>query len=209
MAKKTKSRSRRRYGNSRRRRRYSNPFPFARERKNRRYRRRSNPMGFTVRDMGSQLLWGTVGGVATLAVPGLVAATYNTGWTGYLLNGATAWAGSMLLGKMAGPKAGQDFLVGGIVATGLRIFNNFFGSSFPIGLSGLGFYMQNSFPLPTTGSGPFLLNPGYEGGQPMMSIGSGPTPAAVAAAAAAQAAAANGTGSGSDTSGKWGDKWAA
>lgn len=141
-----------------------------RHQKRRSHRRRSNPMGFNVRDIGTQLLWGTAGGVAALSVPGLVASSYNTGWTGYLLNGASAWAGSMLVGKVAGPKAGQDFFVGGLVATGLRIFNNFFGSSFPVGLSGLGFYIPNNFPLPTTGSGPFLLNSGYEGGNPMPSV---------------------------------------
>jgi hypothetical protein len=121
--------------------------------------------------MGAQLLWGTAGGVVSLVVPGLVASSLNTGFTGYALNGATAWAGSMLLARLAGPKAAGDFLVGGIVATGLRIFNNFFGSSLPIGLSGggMGFYLQNSFPLPTASNGPFMLNDGYSGG-PMASV---------------------------------------
>ncbi len=126
-------------------------------------------MGFSVRDLGAQLLWGTAGGVASLSVPGLVAPSFNQGWTGYLLNGLTAFVGRMVVSKVASPRAGDDFFVGGLVATGLRIFNNFFGSSFPVGLSGLGFYVQNSFPLPTTGQGPFLLNDGYSGG-PMPSV---------------------------------------
>jgi hypothetical protein len=162
-------------------------------------------MGFNVRDVGAQLLWGTAGGVAALAAPGLIAASYNTGWTGYLLNGATAWAGSFLVSKMAGPKAGADFFVGGLVATGLRIFNNFFGSSFPVGLSGgMGFYIPNSFPLPTTGSGPFLLNSGYEGGNPMPSVQIGGGSASQAALASVPPAAVQS----SDEPSRWA-KWAA
>ncbi len=161
-------------------------------------------MGFNVRDVGSQLLWGTAGGVAALSIPGLVASAYNTGWTGYLLNAATAWAGQMLVGKMAGPKAGQDFFVGGLVATGLRIFNNFFGSSFPVGLSGLGFYIPNSFPLPTTGAGPFLLNAGYEGGSPMPSVQIGGGSTSTAALANVPPAGAQS----SDEPARWA-KWAA
>jgi len=162
-------------------------------------------MGFNVRDVGAQLLWGTAGGVTALAAPGLIAAAYNTGWTGYALNGVTAWAGSLLVSKMAGPKAGADFFVGGLVATGLRIFNNFFGSSFPVGLSGgMGFYIPNNFPLPTTGSGPFLLNAGYEGGSPMPSVQIGGGSASNMALASVPPAAVQS----SDEPSRW-SKWAA
>lgn len=205
MAKSTKRRSN---SHRRRRNRRHNPFGFGGHvrRQRRFHRRRRNPLGgFSVRDLGGQLLWGTAGGVASLTLPGLVASTYNTGFTGYLLNGAAAWLGSMVIGKMAGPKAGSDFFVGGIVATGLRIFNNYFGSSFPVGLNGMGFYLQNSFPLPTAGSGQFLLNPGYEASVPMASVAAqGALPAAAVAAAGAGAA----TVSSSDEPSRW-SKWAA
>lgn len=202
MARHTK---RRRHRNSHRRRaaRRHNPFGFGGRVRHRRRSRRHNPIGgMNFRDLGGQLLWGTAGGVATLTVPGLVASSYNSGFTGYLLNGATAWVGSMLISKMAGPKAGSDFFVGGLVATGLRIFNNYFGSTFPVGLGGMGFYLQNSFPLPTAGSGPLLLNAGYEASMPMPSIG------AAAPAAAAAAATAALPGAGGDEPARW-NKWAA
>lgn len=198
----------RRIGSSHPRRRQNPSFGFGRVH-HRRHRRR-NPAGFSMRDVGAQLLWGTAGGVAALTVPGLVLSSMNSGFVGYILNGATAWLGSMAVSKIGGPKAGQDFFVGGLVATGMRIFNNFFGSSFPIGLN---FYIPNSFPLPTTGSGPYLLNPGYEGSTPQQSIQAGASPAAIAAAAAAAATtAATGGGTMSGSSGgdgKWSDRWAA
>lgn len=202
VARSTKRRRSRRQNSHRRARRH-NPFGFGGRVRHHRRRRRHNPIGgMGFRDLGGQLLWGTAGGVASLTVPGLVASSYNSGFTGYLLNGATAWVGSMLISKMAGPKAGSDFFVGGLVATGLRIFNNYFGSSFPVGLGGMGFYVQNSFPLPTAGTGPLLLNQGYEASTPMPSI------AAAAPAAAAAAAAGMATATGSDEPARWG-KWAA
>jgi hypothetical protein len=205
MAKHRKRRASARRSNRHRR---HNPFGFGGGHHKRHHRRRRhNPMGFNVRSIGTQLLWGTAGGVAALTVPGLVASSYNSGWTGYLLNGATAWAGSLLVGKMAGPQAGQDFFVGGLVATGLRIFNNFFGSTLPVGLSGMGFYLQNNFPLPTTGQGPFLLNDGYGGG-PMASVPiSAQGGVAIPAGAALQSVPPQGVQS-SDEPSRWA-KWAA
>jgi len=82
---------------SARRRRHRNPiFGFGGRRPHRSHRRRRHNPGFGFRDIGAQLLWGTAGGVAALSVPGLVASAYNTGWTGYLLNGATAFLGRMI-----------------------------------------------------------------------------------------------------------------
>ena len=181
----------------------------ARSRNSGRRRRRRNPGGFggTVNQIGGLLLWGTGGAVASLALPGLVASQYNTGITGYALNGATAWLGGMLVGKFGGQEAGAHFLAGGLIATGLRIFNNLFGSSFPIGLSGdMGYYIENSFPVPTAGTGPYLLNAGYSG-SPMASVVGGSQVAALPAAVPAMPGTASG--GSTDTPARWGDRWAA
>lgn len=197
VARKTKRR--RRLGNSSHRRsRRSNPhFGFGRthRRASHRRRRRNPGTGGSIRDIGGLLMWGTFGAVGSLSLPGVVASQYNTGMIGYALNGATAWLGGMLIGKFAGPQAGSHFMAGGLIATGLRIFNNFFGSSFPIGLSGdgMGYYIENSFPLPTSGQGPYLLNPGY-GGSPMQSVQATSPQAVALPAAAGQAADDSGGG---------------
>lgn len=209
VAKKKSTRRRRRIGNSSHRRRRSNPgFSLGRvKRRNPRRRRNPGGVGGTIRDISGLLLWGTGGAVSALAVPGLVASSMNSGITGYAMNGATAWLGGMLIGKFAGPQAGAHFLAGGLIATGLRIFNNFFGSSFPIGLSGdMGYYIENSFPLPTSGSGPYLLNNGYNG-SPMASGGGGQMALPVAATAAAATGVASG--GSADTPARWADRWAA
>ena len=210
MAKKSKRRrSRRRLGSSRHRNpRRSNPFGFSGRRSRRSYsRRRRNPGGMgSVREISGLLLWGTAGAIGSLSLPGMVASQYNNGAIGYVLNAATAYVGGSLVGKFAGPQAGAHFLAGGIIATGLRIFNNFFGSSFPIGLSGdMGYYIENSFPLPTAGQGPYLLNPGYSG-SPMASV---QAPAAALPAAAVAAVASTGATDGTDTPSRWNSRWAA
>lgn len=209
---KSKARARRkRLGNSRSRRRSNPQFGFGRtHHRARRHhrRRRQNPMGVNFRDTGGQLLWGTGGAVVTLAVPGFLP-QFNTGWMGIGMNAVTAFLGGTLVGKMAGQKAGQDFLVGGVIATGLRIFNKFFGptllSDLGTGGGNMGFYLQNSFPLPTAGTGPFLLNDGYSASVPMASVAAPAQAAAVLPAAAAPAAAAGGAG---DEPSRW-SKWTA
>lgn len=167
-------------------------------------RRRRNPSFGSVRDISGLLLWGTGGAVASLAAPGLIVPNMNNGAMGYVLNGATAFIGGSLVGKFANPQAGAHFLAGGLIATGLRIFNNFFGQSFPIGLSGdMGYYVENGFPIPTAGQGPYMLNAGYGASQPMASI-QAPAPALPAAAAAAVAAAPA-----ADDPGRWSNRWGA
>jgi len=205
VAKKSKRRSssKRRHRNPRR---AANTFAGTRRRNRSFRRRRRNPGGMgSVREISGLLLWGTAGAIGSLSLPGMVASQYNTGAIGYVLNAATAYVGGSLVGKFAGPQAGAHFLAGGIIATGLRIFNNFFGSSFPIGLSGdgMGYYIENSFPLPTSGQGPYLLNPGYSG-SPMASV-----QAPALAAAAVAPVAATGATDGSDTPSRWNSRWAA
>lgn len=203
---------RRRVGNSRRRNsRRSNPFGVGRVKHRTSFRRRRrNPggMGGTIRDISGLLLWGTGGAVSSLALPGLVASGMNSGITGYAMNGATAWLGGMLIGKFVGQQAGTHFMAGGLIATGLRIFNNFFGSSFPIGLSGdMGYYIENSFPLPTSGQGPYLLNPGYSG-SPMPSVQAGGQ-VALPAGTVVTGAPGAASGGAADTPARWADRWAA
>jgi hypothetical protein len=201
---KKKSR-RRRVGNSHRSRshRRSNPFGFGGGRvKRHRSRRRRNPGmgGFGVRDLTGTILWGTAGALAARVVPSTFLGTKNTGILGYGANAATAIVGGMLVGKFLRPAAGQEFTAGGLIALGLRVFEDWMGGGSQLN-GDLGYYIENSFPLPTSGSGPYLLNAGYNG-QPMQSV---QAPAQVAALPAAVAAS---TGSSADEPNRW-SKWAA
>jgi hypothetical protein len=196
---KKKSR-RRRVGNSHRSRshRRSNPFGFGGGRvKRHRSRRRRNPGmgGFGVRDLTGTILWGTAGALSARVIPSTFLGTKNTGILGYGANGATAVIGGMLVGKFLNPRAGQEFTAGGLIALGLRLFEDWMGGGSQLN-GDLGFYIENSFPLPTSGSGPYLLNAGYNG-SPMASV---QAPAQVALPAAAAAVAADG---GSDTPSRW------
>ena len=170
----------------------------------------------------SELLAMTGGGVAngiiTRSVPQLVLGAGNTGVVGYGANAAAAVAGAWLIKSMFGHKAGTGAIVGGFTALAQRIMQDLVGSKLgDLGLSGdldfdLGFYIGNSFPLPTAGNGPFLLNSGYSGGpMPSVSVG-GPAivPAALpAGAAAATADAQAGGGGGHAGVDRWGSRWAA
>jgi hypothetical protein len=200
--KKNSSRRRRRVGSSRRSNRRSNPFGFGGGRaKRHRSRRRRNPGmgGFGVRDLTGTILWGTAGALAARVVPSTFLGTKNTGILGYGANGATAVVGGMLVGKFLNPRAGQEFTAGGLIALGLRLFEDWMGGGSQLN-GDLGFYIENSFPLPTSGTGPYLLNAGYNG-SPMASV---QAPAQVAALNAAQVAAASApSGTGDDTPSRW------
>lgn len=199
------TRTRRR--NSHRRRRSSNPTFHMSGHSRRHHRRRRNPVGGggSIRDLGGLVLWGTGGAVATRVVPRMVLGTSDTGFMGYGANAAVALLGGMLVGKMAGSQAGSKFTAGGVISLALRVVSDFFGSSLT-GLNGMEYYIENNFPLPTTGQGPYLLNPGYNGA-PMMSVQAGPSPVAQAAAAAAAASAAPAGGS-MDEPDRWRSRWA-
>ena len=208
----SKKAKRRRIGATRHRsrRRASNPHVFASSRHFRRRHnaRRRNPMGGgSIRDLGGLILWGTGGAVATRVIPRMVLGTSDTGFLGYGANAAVALVGGMLIGKFAGPQAGSKFTAGGVISLALRVVSDFFGSSLT-GLNGLEYYVENNFPLPTAGAGPYLLNPGYNG-SPMQSVVAGQTPMAAAAAVAAAGAAGAPVGSASDEPGRWGSRWAA
>lgn len=143
-----------------------------------------------------------VGGMAGARIlPQLLAPSYNSGWTGYGLNILTTIGLSWVGQKFAGTRAAQGLLVGGFVGTAARMLADWLGGSSMLGgaLSGdldfdLGFYINNTFPLPTTGQGPFLLQPGVQGAP--MAAGGVPTaiplPAAPPSASSAAATAGGG-----------------
>lgn len=173
--------------------------------------------------------WAVGGMAGARIIPQLVLPNYNQGWTGYGLNILTtiglSWVGS----KFAGTRAAQGLLVGGFVGTAARMLADWLGGSSTLGgaLSGdldfdLGFYINNSFPLPTTGQGPFLLQPGVTGAP--MAAGGIPTVAALPAAAPSASSAAATAGGGvtaaqlsvgmqnmhsGDTPNAWKSAWAA
>lgn len=201
-SKKRSSRRRRRLGASRRNRR-GNPFGFSgRVRHHRRRRRNPGMGGFGVRDLTGTILWGTAGALAARVVPSTFLGNKNSGILGYGANAATAIVGGMLVGKFLRPQAGQEFTAGGLIALGLRLFEDWMGGGSQLN-GDLGYYIENSFPLPTVGNGPYLLNAGYNG-QPMASVAGG----APAVAALPAAAASAGAGAASDEPNRW-SKWAA
>lgn len=167
----------------------------------------------------SELLAMTGGGVAngiiTRSIPQLVLGANNTGVVGYGANAASAVAGAWAIKALFGARAGTGAIIGGFTALAQRIMQDLVGQKLgDLGLSGdldfdLGFYIGNNFPLPTAGSGQFLLNPGYSGGpMPSVSVGG---PALVSAALPAGAAAATAdaaSGGGHAGVDRWGSRWA-
>lgn len=198
----------RRGNRSHRRRRRHNPFRLGRRRNRvvyiharRHHYRRHNPLlSVPMGDLVALTGWAVAGMAGTRIIPQMVLPNYNSGIAGYGLNFVTAVGLSWLGGKFGGTKAAQGLLVGGMVGLATRILTDMLGSTQAgaWGLSGdldfdLGFYIPNTFSVPTTGQGPFLLNPGVYGA-PMQAGGvpGGMTPAIAPAAASTQAAAAGG-----------------
>jgi len=186
----------RRYGATHRRgvrRHRHNPFRLGRRRRNRTrvvyvgarrsYRRhRHNPfLSVPLTDLVALTGWAVAGMAGTRIIPQMVLPNYNSGIAGYALNGITAIGLSWLGGKFGGARAAQGLLVGGMVGLATRILTDMLGSTQAgaWGLSGdldfdLGFYVPNTFAVPTTGQGPFLLNPGVVGAP--MQAGGVPSP---------------------------------
>jgi len=191
-----------------------------------RHRRRRNPiLGMSGGDLIVETAAAVINGVATRVVPQMVLGSNNTGIVGYGANAVTGLAGAWLAGKFS-QKAGHGALLGAAVAVASRILSDTMGqNALGGGLSGdlggeLGFYVNNSFPLPTAGSGPLLLNAGYAGATPQNTLalpGMAPVPVATAAgttavspggAAGANAALAT-TSAPSSAPGVWQNPWAA
>jgi hypothetical protein len=135
-----------------------------------RHRRRSrNPLAMPLRELAPVVAWSIAGGVGTRAIPEMLASSYNTGWTGYALNGAVAFGGSMALNKFAGKNAGTGWLIGGATMLVARIVSDIFGKTLVTysdvaGLSGdpafsFGGYDPYAFPLPTVDDAGMVLGP--------------------------------------------------
>lgn len=170
---------------------------YVRARHHRRFRRHNPFLSVPLGELVTLTGWAVAGMAGTRILPQMVLPSYNSGITGYGLNAATAIGLSWLGGKFAGARAAQGLLIGGMVGLATRILTDMLGSSQAgaWGLSGdldfdLGFYIPNTFAVPTTGSGPYLLNPGVVG-SPM---NAGGVAAAIAPASAGGTAAATGGG---------------
>lgn len=198
--------------------------------------RRHNPLlSVPMGELVPLTAWAVAGMAGTRILPQMVFPQYNSGIAGYGLNFVTAVGLSWIGGKFAGSRASQGLLVGGMVGLAARILSDWLGSQTAgaWGLSGdldfdMGFYIPNTFAVPTAGSGPFLLNagvtgqPSMNGGVPGMAPVALPATAGGTAAAAPQGSAANPTaaqlsqmpqvaqgGAGGNTPGAWSSRWAA
>jgi hypothetical protein len=155
-----------------------------------RRRRHRNPiMAMSTPDLLKALAFAAGGNIVTDLVPNALGV--GSGILGYAASVATALAGSFLAGKVAGPSAATSALIGGGLAVLRKVLNDFFpGTILSSGMSGdLSFYINNGFPVPTTGSGPYLLNSGFTGSQPQMNGGM-PGPPQVAVSSNGQPIAA-------------------
>jgi hypothetical protein len=191
---------------SRRRRNYrrrSNPMfalaaPRRRHRRashhRRHHRRRRNPGAIGTFTSGGMLQ--TVGGAAigffgSNALPSLIPqlAQYNTGITGYVLQGASGLALSWGLKKFMGRGWGTGALIGTGLSILLRMIKDHAASTGSVtsaAMSGdLAYYAEDRFPFPQDAGGPFSLFPGRP------SLANPPFPATSAAAVRAGAAAAS------------------
>jgi len=178
-------------------------------------RRRRNPDGVSQLTSGGMLE--TIGGAAAgffgaNALPSLIPqlSQYNTGITGYILNGASGLVISWGLGKFVGKRVGYGALVGTGLSILLRIIKDHAattGSTASAAMSGdLAYYVSDRFPFPQGDGGPYVNFPG----NPMLAnppfpatsaaaVRAGTAAAAAALPAAAPAAALHGIGTG-----RWG-----
>jgi hypothetical protein len=99
----------------------------------------------------------TVGILGTVAIPQLVLGANNIGTTALMAEAGVA-LGLGLLSNRVSKKFGQQVMVGGFAAMLANAGSQMLGIA-PTATSGtLGFYIDNGFPLPTSGRGPYLLN---------------------------------------------------
>jgi len=200
-----------------------NPVAYlARPRRRRRYARRSNRrrgyrrnpdvLGMSLGKVAKMTAAGVISGIATRSVPQLILGSNNAGVVGYAANAATAFVSGLVAKWIGGQDAAVGAIIGGGTALVQRIVSDLMGSKLgDLNLSGdldfdLGFYIGNSFPLPTAGSGPYLLNPGYSG-SPMPSVSVG-GPALIPASLPAAAATGGGGHHGMGHDDRWSSRWA-
>jgi hypothetical protein len=206
MAKKHRSRRSRKHRARRHARRRSNPrmmFLAAPRRHHRRHRsnphrrrRRNASRVMALSGLASGGMLQTIGGAAvgffgSNALPALIPqlAQYNTGITGYALQGLSGLALAWGLRRFLGGSWGTGALIGTGLSLLLRIVKDqamTTGSATAAAMSGdLAYYASDRFPYPQDTGGPFGLFPGHP------SLANPPFPATSAAAVRAGAAAAS------------------
>ena len=82
-----------------------------------------------MRELFPVAAWGIAGGIGTRALPELLAPSYNTGFSGYGLNAAVAFGGSMALGRFVGRNAAVGWLIGGVTMMAGRMVSDMFGKT--------------------------------------------------------------------------------
>jgi hypothetical protein len=159
------------------------------------HRRRRNASALGVRQFASGGMLQTVGGAAvgffgSNALPSLIPqlAQYNTGITGYVLQGISGGVISWGLRRFAGQAWGNGALIGTGLSILLRMIRDHAASTGSVtsaAMSGdLAYYVDDRFPFPQGTGGPYGVFPGNP------SLANPPFPATSAAAVRAGAAAA-------------------
>jgi len=119
---------------------------MAYHRKNHRHHRhRRNPLGLSG-GLVKEAAFVAAGAVGAAALPGMVAPSFSTGWSGVLASGAAA-LGMGFVGRFLGSNAGADMLKGGLAITVLKALN-----TAGIRTPGLGLYAPSWFGIPTASS---------------------------------------------------------
>lgn len=197
-------------------------------RKGRRFlfgRRRNPILGMSGGDLVSEGIGVVAGAAGSRIIPQMFLGSNNIGIFGYGANAASGIGISWLLRSFS-PRLAHGAMLGTVASIAMRVISDLWGqNALTGGLSGdlggdLGFYVNNSFPLPTAGTGPMLLNPGYSGGPQLSMALPGQVPAAVVtpagtssvsngSAGGANAALATATSGPSAPAGVWSNPWAA
>jgi len=111
----------------------------------RHHRHRRNPLGLSG-GLVKEAAFVAAGAVGAAALPGMVAPSFSTGWSGVLASGAAA-LGMGFVGRFLGSNAGADMLKGGLAITVLKALNQA-----GIRTPGLGLYAPSWFGIPTASS---------------------------------------------------------
>lgn len=117
---------------------------LAYHRKHRHHHRRRNPFGLSG-GVVKEAAFVAAGAVGAAALPGMVAPSFSTGWTGVLASAAASIAMGFV-GKMVGDHSG-DALKGGLAITVLKALKQA-----GINTPGLGLYAPSWFGIPTASS---------------------------------------------------------
>ena|ERR1700674_3136356 len=91
--------------------------------------------------------WVAGGAIAAAALPGMVAPSFSSGWTGVLAKAAAAVAASFVGKMVGGPTAAAEALKGGLAITLLAALKQ--GG---VNVPGLGLYAPSTFYVPTASS---------------------------------------------------------